>query len=86
MIPIELIRTTFVQFSCAKTAHFLLANLVENYGQQSDLCTKQFSNRIDKKSFHFLSTNAQQLIHRVISSKYPVFAGQANVNNNFSQP
>lgn len=86
MKPIALNRTTFIQFSCAKTARFLLANLVENYGQQYNLCTKQFSNRVDKKSFQFLGTNAQQLIHRVISSKYPVFAGQANVNNIFSQP
>jgi hypothetical protein len=83
---VALIRTTFVQIGCAKTARFLPANLVENYGQQSNLYTKLFSNRVYKKSFQFLGTNVQQLIHRVISTKYPVFAGQADVNNNFSQP
>lgn len=86
MKSMGLIRTTFIQFGCAKTARFLPANLVENYGQQSNLYTTQFSNQVDEKSFQFLGTNAQQLIHRVIRSKYPVFAGQANVNNNFSQP
>ncbi len=86
MKPIVLVRTTFKQISCAKTARFLPANRVENCKQQSDLCTTKCSILVNKKSFKILGTNAQQLIHRVIRSKYPVFAGQANVNNNFSQP
>jgi hypothetical protein len=86
MKPFALIQTTFIQISCAKTARFLPAKLVENCGQQSNLYTTHFSNRVDEKSFQILGTNAQQLIHRVIRSKYPVFAGQADVNNIFSQP
>jgi RNA binding exosome subunit len=83
MTLIRLIRVRFYNFTCAKTAHFLLANLVENIEQQRQLYTKQFSIRLDGKNLPYLETNHQQLIHRVIRNKYPVFTGQANVNNIF---
>jgi hypothetical protein len=81
---IKPVHLTSISFTCAKTARFLQANRVENLEQLGNLYTKQFSNQVDEKSYPFLGTNHQQLIHRVISSKNPVFAGHANVNNIFS--
>jgi hypothetical protein len=84
MNPMDFNLSNFSPFNCAKTARLIQEKHVENCEQSAYLCTKQFSNSIDKKSFQFLGTNTQQLIHRVIRLEKPVFAGLANVNNIFS--